>query len=77
MLAKLFPRNEHTIERVIRVILGIAAFSLVFVGPQTYWGLLGIVPLATGLLGSCPLYTLFGLSTCSSDGKSGTAKAAS
>ncbi len=39
-------------------------FCLVFVGPQTLWGLLGIVPLATGLLGTCPIYTIFGLSTC-------------
>lgn len=61
----LFPTNEHSIERVIRVALGVVLLSLVFFGPQTYWGLLGIVPLATGLLGSCPLYTLLGVSTCS------------
>lgn len=64
MLSKLFPRNEHTLERVVRVAVGVGALSLVFVGPQTPWGYLGIVPLATGLLGSCPLYTLFGVSTC-------------
>lgn len=77
MLAKIFPRNEHSIERVLRVVVGVAALSLVFIGPQTYWGLLGVVPLATGLLGSCPLYTLFGLSTCSNENKTKTAKAAS
>ncbi|MBK7861283.1 MAG: DUF2892 domain-containing protein [Archangiaceae bacterium] len=62
---KLFPRNEHTVERVIRVVLGLAIISLFFVGPQTPWALLGLVPLVTGALGSCPVYTLFGVSTCS------------
>jgi len=64
MVAKLFPANEHKVERVLRVALGLVLLSLVFVGPQTPWGLIGIVPLVTGLLGSCPLYTLFGVSTC-------------
>ena len=61
---KLIPTNEHPIERLLRVIIGVVLLALVVVGPKTYWGLLGLVPLATGLLGSCPLYTLFGLSTC-------------
>lgn len=69
MSSRFLPTNEHVVERVIRVVLGLAVLSLVFVGPQTYLGLLGIVPLATGLLGSCPLYTLFGISTCSLPGK--------
>jgi len=38
--------------------------ALVFVGPKTPWGWLGIVPLATGLLGSCPLYSVLGINTC-------------
>lgn len=61
---KILPRNEHNIDRAVRVLIGLALLSLVFVGPQTLWGLVGIVPLATGLIGSCPAYTLFGLSTC-------------
>ncbi len=61
---KILPKNEHTVERVLRVVVGLVLLSLVFVGPKTAWGFLGIVPLATGLLGSCPLYTLFGISTC-------------
>ena len=65
MSDKLIPRNEHTLDRVLRVVLGLALLSLVFVGPQTLWGLVGIVPLATGLMGTCPLYTIFGWSTCS------------
>lgn len=64
MLDKILPKNEHKIERVLRVVIGLALIALVFVGPKTLWGLVGIVPLATGLVGSCPLYTLFGISTC-------------
>ena len=60
----ILPRNEHTLERAARVILGICVLSLMFIGPRSNWGLLGVVPLLTGLLGSCPLYTLFGISTC-------------
>jgi hypothetical protein len=64
MLSRLFPLNEHPVERAGRVVLGLALLSLVFIGPQTLWGAVGIVPLATGLLGSCPFYTLFGWNTC-------------
>jgi hypothetical protein len=64
MFKKLFPTNEHKVERVLRVVLGLGILSLTVVGPQTLLGLLGVIPLATGLLGSCPLYTLFGFSTC-------------
>ncbi len=63
-MANLFPTNQHPAERLLRVILGLGVLSLVFVGPKTPWGYLGLVPLATGLLGSCPLYTVFGWSTC-------------
>ena len=62
---KLFPKNEHKIDRALRVLLGAALLLLVPFGPQTKLGLIGIVPLVTGLLGSCPLYTLFGIRTCS------------
>lgn len=64
MLEKLLPANEHVVERALRVVIGLAVLALVVVGPKTLWGLLGVIPLATGLLGSCPLYTLFGFSTC-------------
>ena len=63
-MSKLLPTNEHPIERVLRVVLGLGLLSLVFVGPQTLWGLVGLVLVLTGALGSCPLYTLFGFSTC-------------
>ena len=64
MLEKLLPKNEHPAERAIRVVIGLALLSLVFVGPKTLWGLIGIVPIITGLLGSCPAYTILGISTC-------------
>lgn len=63
-MSKLLPTNEHPVERILRVVVGSVLLALVFVGPQTLWGLVGLVPLATGLIGSCPLYTLFGWSTC-------------
>ncbi|MGP1394548.1 MAG: YgaP family membrane protein [Inquilinaceae bacterium] len=58
------PRNEGAIDRVLRVIVGLAILSLVFVGPQTPWAWLGLVPLLTGLAGFCPAYAIFGLRTC-------------
>lgn len=65
MLSKILPTNEHMIERALRVVLGLIGLSLVFVGPKTPLGYFGIIPLLTGLVGSCPLYTVFGFSTCS------------
>lgn len=57
-------RNEGTVDRALRVILGIVLIALVFVGPKTPWGWVGIVPLVTGLVGFCPLYRLIGVNTC-------------
>lgn len=56
--------NEGTIDRVLRVIVGLVLISLVFVGPQTPWGWIGVVPLLTGVIGFCPAYRILGLSTC-------------
>lgn len=64
MFTKLLPTNEGAVDRALRVVLGIALLSLAFVGPKTPWGYLGLVPLITALLGSCPVYTVFGISTC-------------
>lgn len=58
------PCNEGKIDRMLRVIVGLALISLVFVGPKAVWGWVGIVPLLTGLIGFCPLYTLLGINTC-------------
>ena len=56
--------NVGGIDRVLRIIVGLVLISLVFVGPQTPWGWIGLVPLATGLLGWCPAYVPFGIKTC-------------
>jgi len=57
--------NEAAWDRAIRVIVGLVLLSLTIVGPHTLLGLVGLIPLATGLWGFCPLYKLFGVSTCS------------
>ncbi|WP_237457358.1 DUF2892 domain-containing protein [Pseudomaricurvus sp. HS19] len=56
--------NEGTADRIIRVIAGLALLSLTVAGPQSLWGLVGLVPLITGVVGFCPLYKLVGLNTC-------------
>ncbi len=56
--------NEGTADRIIRVVIGLGLLSIVFVGPKTPWGWIGVVPLATGILGFCPLYKILGLNTC-------------
>jgi Protein of unknown function (DUF2892) len=60
--------NESSIDRALRVVLGIVVLSLVVVGPRSMWGLLGLVPLLTGLVGFCPLYRVLGVSTCATHG---------
>jgi hypothetical protein len=57
-------KNVGTVDKVIRIILGLVLIALVFVGPQTPWGWIGIIPLVTGLIGFCPLYSVLGMNTC-------------
>jgi Inner membrane protein YgaP-like, transmembrane domain len=57
--------NEHAIDRALRVIAGLALIGLTVSGTIGVWGWIGVVPLATGLIGFCPAYAIFGLSTCS------------
>ena len=57
--------NVGGIDRILRAIIGIVLIALVFVGPQTPWGWIGVVPLLTAIVGWCPPYALLGLSTCS------------
>jgi hypothetical protein len=56
--------NEAGFDRALRILVGIALLALVFVGPHTAWGWLGLIPLATGVAGFCPLYRLVGIDTC-------------
>lgn len=60
----MLARNEGSLDRVVRVLLGVALLATVAVGPRSLYGLIGIVPLLTGLVGYCPLYQLLGLRTC-------------
>ncbi|HAT51066.1 MAG: DUF2892 domain-containing protein [Nitrospirae bacterium] len=63
--------NVGGMDRILRIIVGLIVLSLVFVGPQTLWGLVGIVPLVTGLFKFCPFYPILGLNTCSCSTKEG------
>ena len=63
----MFARNVGTVDRTLRVIIGIALLAAFFAYPEAswrYWALIGIVPLLTGIFGSCGLYSLIGVSTC-------------
>ena len=63
----MLKKNEGAIDRTLRVILGLALLAGFFMMPEaTYrWAfLIGVVPLATGLIGSCPLYSILGINTC-------------
>lgn len=57
-------KNEGSIDRALRIAVGLGLLSLVFVGPQTPYGFIGLIPLLTGAMGWCPLYSIFGFNTC-------------
>jgi hypothetical protein len=59
-------KNVGGIDRVVRIVAGLIILSLFFVVDQNYrmWALVGLVPLFTGLVGWCPAYLPFGISTC-------------
>lgn len=63
MFSKLLPKNESGLDRVVRIVVGVLLLSLVFAGPRTAWGFIGLLPLLTGLTGSCPLYQALGIGT--------------
>ncbi|MCE5250030.1 DUF2892 domain-containing protein [bacterium] len=56
-------RNVGTIDKVLRIIVGIVIIAVGFYF-KSWWGVIGIIPIATGLIGYCMLYTIFGISTC-------------
>jgi hypothetical protein len=63
----MFAKNVGSIDRIIRIVLGVALLIAFFAMPEASYRwllLIGIVPLATALMGSCPLYSIFGISTC-------------
>lgn len=60
--------NVGGIDKFLRIVIGLILLSLTVVGPKTIWGLVGLVPLLTGLINFCPLYPVIGLSTCKKKG---------
>ncbi|MDD3517606.1 MAG: DUF2892 domain-containing protein [Chromatiales bacterium] len=56
-------KNVGSVDRVIRIVAGLALIALALFGGQ-WWGWIGVVPLATAVMGWCPAYTLFGIKTC-------------
>ena len=57
-------QNIGGIERIIRIVAGLVLIALAATGTVGWWGWLGVVPLATGLMGWCPPYSLLGINTC-------------
>lgn len=56
--------NEHMIDRALRVIVGLILITLAATGTVGVWGWIGVLPLVTGVVGFCPAYAIFGMSTC-------------
>ncbi|MBF0136122.1 MAG: DUF2892 domain-containing protein [Magnetococcales bacterium] len=57
-------QNVGGMDRALRIGVGVILLALVFVGPKTHWGWIGLLPLLTGLGSFCPAYALFGINTC-------------
>ncbi len=57
--------NVGGIDRILRIVIGLALIALTVTGTIGVWGWLGVVPLATGAIGWCPPYAIFGWNTCS------------
>jgi hypothetical protein len=55
--------NIGKVERIVRIVIGMAVLSLAFVGPRAQWAYLGIFPILSGVIGWCPPYALLGIST--------------
>ncbi len=57
-------KNVGNVDRIIRLVVGVSILSTTVVGPQTLWGLVGIVPILTAFISFCPLYLPLGINTC-------------
>ncbi|MFN3891422.1 MAG: DUF2892 domain-containing protein [Beijerinckiaceae bacterium] len=57
-------QNVGNLDRILRIVVGLGLLSIIFVGPKTWWGLVGIIPLATALMRNCPAYSILGVNTC-------------
>ena len=60
----MFKPDVGGIDRSLRIAVGLLLIAFVFVGPKTSWGWLGLIPLVTGLVATCPVYSLIGLNSC-------------
>jgi hypothetical protein len=58
--------NVGGVDKILRIVVGLALLSLILIleGNARWWGLVGAIPLATGLVNFCPLYSLLGLNSC-------------
>lgn len=63
-------RNVGGIDKGLRIAVGLVLLALGWFGPLGWWGLIGLVPLVTGLIGNCPVYSLLGVNTCPLDRRS-------
>jgi len=63
-MANWLTKNEHPVERAVRVVVGLGLVAAAATGALGWWAYIGVIPVITGLVGSCPLYTLLGISTC-------------
>lgn len=59
----MFDNNLGTVDRTLRIAAGVLLLGLTAAGTIGLWGLVGVVPLATGLVGFCPLYRMLGMTT--------------
>lgn len=59
----MFTSNVNSIDRILRIVIGLILISLVFIGPKTPWGYAGIILVVTAFLNFCPLYAVLGIST--------------
>ena len=62
-------KNVGILDRALRICAGLLLIALAAKGIIGVWGYIGVVPLLTGVVGNCPAYTLFGVSTCSHNGR--------
>ena len=60
----MFKSNVGGIDRILRIVIGIALIAMALTGTIGVWGWIGVVPLLTAGIGSCPLYSVLGMSTC-------------
>lgn len=62
-------KNVGQLDKILRIIVGLVLIGLTLAGQIGVWGWIGVLPIATGLMGWCPAYTLIGLKTCPTESK--------